>query len=181
MATHASTTSRRALLGAPMAVTAIPLATPAAAAPVPALVPNNPSCFELSLRAARLIREHQHTDLESTAEGGRSYNECRARMSDLTDEFEAVQARILRTRARTVPDAVAKLLVAMEMISVGMHDCEALEPLEQAEEAMRDCVIALSELVGVSLIDVAADWSDCPLMHRLMPELQRAFPAIYRD
>ena len=146
--------SRRAVLTAPIALAALP----AAAAPVP--IPNNPSCFDLRLRAAQLIRQHQAIDADSIEGDTKHHAACLARMGNLMDEVEALYVRILRTRARTVPDVVAKLLIAMERIEEAKDDIEALEPCEDAEAAVRDCILALAELTRMPLIDVAADWTD---------------------
>lgn len=149
-----STSSRRTLLTAPIALAALP----AAAVPVP--IPNNPSCFDLRLRAAELIRQHRALDADSIKGDQKHHAACTARMGNLVGEIGALNVRILRTRARTVPDVVAKLLIAMERIEEAKHDIEALEPCEDAEAAVRDCVFALADLTRMPLIAVAADWTD---------------------
>lgn len=154
-----STSSRRTLLTAPIALAVLPAAAVPATA-VPAPIPNNPSCFDLRLRAAQLIRQHQVLDAHSFAGDMKHHAACLARMGDLVGEVEALHARILRTRARTVPDVVAKLLVAMERIQEAKDNIEDLDLCEEAEAAVRDCVAALAGLTGASLIDLAADWTD---------------------
>jgi hypothetical protein len=149
-----STTSRRALFAAPVAL--MPLA--AAAVPVP--IPNDPSCFDLRRQVAELVRQHRTLDADSIKGDRKHRAACYARMGNLVDEIEALNVRILRTRARTVPDVVTKLLIAMERIDEAKDDLEALEPCEDAEVAVRDCVLALATITSMPLIDVAADWTD---------------------
>lgn len=183
MADRAHSTSRRTLLAAPvlMPVAAsagiVPI-TPAAADPIP--LPAVPgACFHLGRQAERIIREYQNLDLEDfrRAAEGREGHACRLR--ELHDEVEALQDRILRTRASTALDVLAKLLVANVAIGRAKEDETDRESCEQAEDAVRDCVIAMADLTGASLIELGADWTDHLLCVRLEPELRRVLPAIY--
>lgn len=183
MADRAHSTSRRTLLAAPVlmpiaASAGIVPITPAAADPIP--LPAVPgACFHLGRQAERIIREHQAVDRQDYAKAGEGWEGHCRRLRELSAEVEALQDSILRTRAATALDVLAKLLVANVAIGRAKNDESDRESCEQAEDAVRDCVIAVAELTGASLIELGADWTDDLLRVRLEPELRRVLPAIY--
>ena len=177
-----STTSRRTLLAAPVLVPVMASTAPSAAAlpasviPLPA-VPG--ACFELGRQAGRLIREYQMTERDSVTMHGRSAKACSITMRELSDEIDERQERILRTRAVTALDVVAKLLVARVVIGRAKDDAADYESCLQADDAVRDCIIAITDLTGASLIELGADWMDHLLCVQMEPELRRVLPEIY--
>lgn len=168
MADRAHSTSRRTLLAAPLVLPSIPAAAEAAPADVTlsATPPLGGACTELGRVAAMLIRRYQTLDVGLLDLDSAGQAAAETRMGELLAEIDATHESILRTRAISASDVLAKLLAAKVSVGRAKDDETDRESCEKAEDALRDCIVTMAELTGASLIDLGADWVDSLLLPR---------------
>ncbi|MBU8544317.1 MULTISPECIES: hypothetical protein [Roseomonadaceae] len=78
-------------------------------------------------------------------------------------EWTSAAAQILAAPAHSLGGVLAKLIMALDQIGIAREDAEALEPCEVAEHALLECIRALSEITGISLDAMGADFVSAKL------------------
>jgi hypothetical protein len=181
MADRALSTSRRALLAAPLVLPALhasaATAGPPGAAPAvhtgPAAAPG-----ALAAHAARigaLIRESNHVDSAITVQGVRGdlQHPLCLRWSAITDDIVRAVPAALDVAPRTIGDVVVQLVLALDQVHEAENDTEALDPLERVAEVLRRAILLLAPVSGTDLRDMQAGYFD----HELRVALDGSAPA----
>jgi hypothetical protein len=146
-------TTRRAVLASPMALAPLPAASSGAeavAAPMAPSAAQPGACLALGREMGRLVRERNRADCE-----GRTIER------DFLDRrISLAQDSLLRWPARDAADILAKLVPILGRMNIAEHDSESVEPVLDAADALRQCILSLSSFTGISLGELGADFID---------------------
>jgi hypothetical protein len=66
----------------------------------------------------------------------------------------------LRWPARDAADILAKLVPILGRMNIAEHDSESVEPVLDAADALRQCILSLSSVTGITLGELGADFID---------------------
>jgi hypothetical protein len=136
--------------------------------------PGELSCLDLGRHFGRVVRQYQWEDQRQVEawKRGDSGAEHRARMDEMHSAMEAAQEHMLRIRPISAADILAKLVAALSRVNEAKDNIE-IEPCDEAADAIRQCLVALSAITGVTLLELAADYVD----HELHVALDGSAPA----
>jgi hypothetical protein len=141
------------LLAAPIALAPLSAASSGVEAVAAPMAPSGAppgACLALGREMGRLVRERQIADREGRA----------IQRDFLHDRICAVQDSLLRWPARDAADILAKLVPILGRMNIAEHDSESVEPVLDAADALRQCILSLSSVTGITLGELGADFID---------------------
>jgi hypothetical protein len=135
-------TTRRAVLAAPIALTALPSA---------AVPHGGESCLARGLKLGQAVKAWRAADSSPI--------DWRL-MDRLSDETLSATSAVLAAPVSSIGDIAAKLVVVLGSVNQAYENDDAGTPCEEAAAGLRECLIAISQLTGVSLEAFGSDFFD---------------------